>query len=400
VRCSQRTESMQSESTLRNEIASLRAAIDQLYSLNELARLIGASDDLETTIQVLTRRTISLLKAEQGVITLQEEVGEDGAKTLFRTRLDSHDMNAFSPHELMIGWMQVHMRPLRVNDPQHSDVIKEVPWDAAIRSVVSVPLILKNNLIGVFTLYNKLDPEGFTKEDEKLLYIIASQSTQIIYNKRLIEERNRVKMIFGQHVSPALVEELLQEGAHIRSRRLTTCIMFLDIRGFSTFAEKHSPEEVVDYLNRVFDFMIECVQEHKGIVHRLLGDSFVALFGAPVSYGNDCQNAVDASLEIIRRLEAKCASGALEPTRVGIGLHVGPIVVGNVGSKDRKEFQINGDVVNLTARIEQLNKQFESQLLISEEVFNLVDTSKLETERLEGVEIRGRVNKQVLYKLV
>ena len=175
--------------------------------------------------------------------------------------------------------------------------------------------------------------------------------------------------------------------------------MFLDIRGFTTYAEKHTPEEVVDYLNRVFDFMIECVQEHNGIVHRLLGDSFVALFGAHVSHGNDCQNAVDASLEIIRRLEAKCTSGELEPTRVGIGLHVGPIVVGTVGSKDRKEFQINGDVVNTTARIEQLNKKYESQLLISEEVFKNVEMARLNTERIENVEIRGRQKQHILYKL-
>lgn len=390
---------MQPESTLRKEIESLRASIDQLYALNELARLVGASDNVESTIQVLTRRTIALLKAEQGVITLQEGAGDSDIKTLFRTRMAGSDKSIYRPHDVMVGWMQIHKRPLLINNPQDTDLIKGIAWDPSIRSVLCVPLILKNELIGVFTVYNKQDPNGFTKDDEKLLYIIASQSTQIIHNKRLVEERNRVKLIFGQHVSQAVVDDLLQEGAEIRSRRLTACIMFLDIRGFTTYAEKHSPEEVVDYLNRVFDFMIVCVQEHKGIVHRLLGDSFVALFGAPVSHGNDCQHAVDASLEIIRRLEAKCAAGDLEPTRVGIGLHVGPIVVGTVGSKDRKEFQINGDVVNTTARIEQLNKKYESQLLISEEVFNKIDGSNVNAERIDGVEIRGRQKQHVLYKL-
>ena len=361
--------------------------------------MVGASDDVESTIKVLTRRSISLLKAEQGVITLQESTGEADAKTLFRTRMVGSNDHTFRPHDLMIGWMQVHKRPLLINDPASTDVIKGIPWDPSIRSLLCVPLILKNELIGVFTLYNKRDAFGFTKEDEKLLFIIASQSTQAIHNKRLVEERNRVKLIFGQHVSPEVVEELLQEGTQVKSRRLTTCIMFLDIRGFTTFAEKHTPEEVVEYLNQVFDFMIECVQEYKGIVHRLLGDSFVALFGAPVSHGNDCQNAVDASIEIIRRLEEKCASGDLEPTRVGIGLHVGPIVVGTIGSKDRKEFQINGDVVNTTARIEQLNKKYESQLLISEEVYNKVDASTLNAERIEDVEIRGRQKQHVLFKL-
>ena len=127
------------------------------------------------------------------------------------------DESTFRPHDLMIGWMQVHKRPLLINAPQTSDVIKGIPWDPAIRSVLCIPLILKNQLIGVFTLYNKQHPDGFTKEDEKLLYIIASQSTQVIHNKLLLEERNRVKMIFGQHVSPQVVDELLQEGAQVKA---------------------------------------------------------------------------------------------------------------------------------------------------------------------------------------
>ena len=388
-----------STDALREEINELRAAIEQLYALNELARLIGASDNVEDTIKVLTRRTLKLINAEQAVITLQEGGDNASARTLFRTRLSASTSDTWRPHDLMIGWMQYHMKPLLINDPHASTDIQGIPWDASIHSVLCVPLVLKNQLVGLFTVYNKRGGGGFTKEDEKLLFIIASQSTQVIHNKRLIEERNRVKMIFGQHVSPSVAEELLHQGAAEQSRKMTVCVMFMDIRGFTTFAEQHTPEEVMAYLNSVFGFMIECVIEHRGIVHRLLGDSFIALFGLPVPHQNDCQNAVDAARAMIQRLEEKCASGEVPLTRIGVGIHVGSIVVGTVGSENRKEFQINGDVVNLTARIEQLNKTFDSQLLISEDVYALIRQEGLEAEKLENVDIRGRKNQIMLYKL-
>ena len=384
---------------LREEIRELRAAIEQLYALNELARLIGASENVEDTIKVLTRRTMKLINAEQAVITLQEGVDEGAAKTLFRTRLSASTSDTWRPHDLMVGWMQYHMKPLLINDPHSTTVVQGIPWDSSVHSVLSVPLIMNNQLVGLFTLYNKRGGGGFTKDDEKLLFIIASQSTQVIHNKRLIEERNRVKMIFGQHVSPSVAEDLLHGGNVEKSRKMTVCVMFMDIRGFTTFAEQHSPEEVMEYLNKVFGFMIECVIEHRGIVHRLLGDSFIALFGVPSPHKDDCQNAVDTARAMIQRLEEKCASGEVPHTRIGVGIHVGSIVVGTVGSENRKEFQINGDVVNLTARIEQLNKTFDSQLLISEDVYRLVNHEGLDAEKIDQVDIRGRKNQVVLYRL-
>ena len=385
---------------LQNEITTLRQSIDQLYALNELARQIGSAENLDKANQRLVRQVLKMINAEQGVVTLIDSEDRNEMATLFRTHLVQEDESIYRPDPILVGWMAINRKSLRFKAKDALVQQLRIKLHPNIRSFLCAPLLVKNELIGLLSLFNKKGAEEFSADDEKLLYIIAMQSAQILDNQRLVEERNRVKLIFGQHVSPAMVDEILSAGTDVVNRRLPMCVMFMDIRGFSTLAEKLSPEDVMGYLNSLFDFMIECVIEHKGIIHRLLGDSFVALFGAPISHGNDRQNAVDAGAAMLNRLEKKCLAGEIMQTRIGIGIHYGEVVVGTVGSTNRKEYQINGDVVNLAARIEQLNKQFDSQMLISETVYKAIDRNRHSAESLGQVNVKGREESVHIYKLV
>jgi len=389
------------------EIQRLQQAVKRLSALNELARAIGAAQDMEEIMQVLVRRTLRMVGAAQGVINLvHEEAAASTApmpaqpmETLVRTNFSSSPREALRPDDLILGWMLYHKQPLMVNDPLHDARFQETSWDPSIRSMLCVPLMVRSRLIGILSVYNKFGDKGFTQEDARLLTIIATQSAQVIESAHLLEERNRVVQVFGQHVSPAIVEALLKAGMEVTSRRQFACIMFVDIRGFTTFAEKRPPEDVVDYLNAVFGFMIDCVTQHHGIVHRMLGDGFVALFGAPLSRGNDCQHAVEAGWAILKQLEAEVAAGRIPPTRIGLGIHAGEVVAGTIGSSTRKEYQVNGDVVNLAARIEQMNKELSSQFLISETVWKALDPGRYEAQSLGSLEVRGRAGTVHVYRL-
>jgi adenylate cyclase len=187
---------------------------------------------------------------------------------------------------------------------------------------------------------------------------------------RVLEEsaaRDRVINLFGQHVSPAVVDRLLDRNVATESEARQVCVMFLDIRGFTAFARQRTPTEVVDSLNREFAFMIEAVDRHQGIVNKFLGDGFMAIFGAPLADPGASRHAVDAAREILAEIDRRAAAGEAQ-LGIGIGLHHGIAVTGNIGSPRRKEFTVIGDVVNLASRIEQLNKTFGSRLLISAEV--------------------------------
>jgi adenylate cyclase len=205
--------------------------------------------------------------------------------------------------------------------------------------------------------------------------------------------------MFGQHVSPSVVEKLLSQDVEFGGEVRHVCVMFLDIEGFTTFSESRRPEEVVLYLNSLFSEMIDSVNGHNGIVNKFLGDGFMAVFGAPIFDASDRKNAVAASLEILDRVEAMVTSGQISPTRIRIGLHAGEAVTGNVGSSARKEYTIIGDVVNLASRLEQLNKQFGSRLMVSETVVEGLDGLTEQAKPHGAIQVKGREQPVQVYEL-
>jgi adenylate cyclase len=219
-----------------------------------------------------------------------------------------------------------------------------------------------------------------------------------------MRERSRIINVFGQHVSPAVADALLAQDAHLlHSEMRYVCVLFLDIRNFTEYAETRSPVEVVNFLNGLFAFVVDIINENGGVVNKFLGDGLMAFFGAPVSQGDECQRAVAASRAIIERINAEVEAGNLPPVRIGIGIHAGEAVTGTVGSVQRKEYTIIGDVVNLSARIEQLNKQFDSQLLVSDHVWEQVQSTQPaqgEAQSLGAVSVKGRTQPVEIFRLV
>ncbi len=210
-------------------------------------------------------------------------------------------------------------------------------------------------------------------------------------------ERKRTLDRFGQHVSPAVAAKLLETEAASELRQV--CVMFLDIRNFTSFSEKRGPEEVVQYLNSLFGFMIEAVNARNGIINKFLGDGFMAVFGAPLSDGKECRNALDAARDIIAGVDALISKGAIAPTRIGIGLHSGPAVTGVVGTATRGEYTVIGDVVNLASRIESLNKDFESRLLVSVDVLAAAGEKPASAVSRGPVKVKGRETTVEIFQL-
>jgi adenylate cyclase len=222
---------------------------------------------------------------------------------------------------------------------------------------------------------------------------------RILSSFQMIEERNRISRTFGEYVSPVVMDKLLTLKPDFRSEKRSVCVMFLDIRNFTSYAEKTAPEEVVAYLESLFEFMIEIVNRHHGVINKFLGDGFMAVFGAPISDGSDCFNGVAAAREILTRVEEEVTLGHVSPTRVGIGLHAGEAVTGSIGSSLRKEYTVIGDVVNLAARIEKLNKVFGSQLLVSEMVWQTLDDDANQAIPMGQVQIKGREETIQIYQM-
>jgi adenylate cyclase len=205
-----------------------------------------------------------------------------------------------------------------------------------------------------------------------------------------IEERARILGVFGQHVSPEVAQRLVARESEAGSEQREVCVMFLDIRGFTAFAEKRSAEQVVAYLNAIFDETVDAVATHHGIVNKFLGDGFMAVFGVAEDAQDACAHAMTAGLETIERVKGLVSAGRIPPTRIGLGLHAGPAVVGNIGSAQRKEYTVIGDVVNVASRVEALNKELGSQMLVTEEVWRGARRDDAPPKPREPLRVRGR----------
>jgi adenylate cyclase len=190
--------------------------------------------------------------------------------------------------------------------------------------------------------------------------------------------RDYVTNLFGQHVSPQVVDRLLAAGSTTSSDARQVAVMFVDIRGFTAAARARTPQEVV---------LVEIVDRNGGIVNKFLGDGFLALFGAPLDDPDAPRRAVTAAREMLAAIEQHNVRSDW-PLRIGIGLHLGQVVAGNVGSPRRKEYTVIGDTVNLASRIEGLNKEFGSQLLISDTVHQAIGPD-VDAVPLGDVPIRG-----------
>jgi adenylate cyclase len=219
----------------------------------------------------------------------------------------------------------------------------------------------------------------------------------LLRSMRVADERRRIVQMFGQHVSPAVVDQLLTKSAAPDSQIRHVCILVLDIRNFTRFSETAGPDGAVDLLNRLWSFAVDIVNRHHSIVNKFLGDGFMAVFGAPLSTDSNCENAVHAAQQILDEVERSAASGEIPRTRVGLGLHAGPALVGNVGSAERREYTVIGDVVNVAFRIEQLNKELGSSLLISESVQQAL--SEPAPLSCEFIQVRGRRDSVGVFRL-
>jgi adenylate cyclase len=210
--------------------------------------------------------------------------------------------------------------------------------------------------------------------------------------------RDRVTSLFGQHVSPQVVERLMEEGTSTDGDIRRVAVMFVDFRSFTASARSRSPKEVVERLDGAFAVLVDILDRRGGIVNKFLGDGFLALFGAPLDATDAAHQAVDAAREMLDAMGHINAASDW-PLRIGIGIHFGEVVAGNIGSPRRKEYTVIGDTVNFASRLEALNKEFDSQLLISDAVREALGNDGDDAVSLGEVPIRGYDQPMMVWQL-
>ncbi|UYL09700.1 HAMP domain-containing protein [Bdellovibrio sp. SKB1291214] len=216
-----------------------------------------------------------------------------------------------------------------------------------------------------------------------------------------LKERDKVKSLFSKFHGSAVTEDLIGKDIGVGGQSKDVVVFFSDIRGFTAFSEKRSPEEVVEMLNEYFGVMVGIINAHGGVVDKFIGDAIMAVWGAPKTGPRDAHNAVRACLEMRRALdklnEARIARQ--QPAiNIGMGLHAGKAISGTIGSDERMEYTVIGNTVNTASRIEASTKAFGADLLVTDTVIEKVgDAFKIE---LAGAaEVKGRSEAIKMYKV-
>jgi class 3 adenylate cyclase len=268
----------------------------------------------------------------------------------------------------------------------------------AMSLMILVPLLINYFANATLRAENKL-------KDEK--EITEQQNVQLTrQHNALVKEQDKtsrllkkIESLFGQQVSREVAQEMINSETEIDSKIMDVTVMFLDIRDFTVFADSREPQEVARFQNIVFSSLIDIVNEYKGVVSQILGDGIYAMFGAPVPDQDHVRNAVNAGYDMIKKIKELGENGSIPRIRIGIGLNTGKVMAGNVGNETRKSYSLAGSNVIIAARIEQLNKQYNSQFLVSGSVFEKINEPGLEYENLGKKSLKGIEKDISVYKL-
>jgi len=233
-----------------------------------------------------------------------------------------------------------------------------------------------------------------------LLALLLAYGSTYIY-RFTVEDKNkrRLAQFFSSYVNEKVVEEILQSDQPIalEGSRKNIAILFSDIRGFTTYSEKHPAEIVVKILNEYFTAMTEVIWEHNGTVDKFIGDGLMVFFGAPTAVHNPTLNALKAASAMRKRLAElnhKWQQDGYLPVDNGIGIHSGEAIVGNIGSDKKREYTAIGDAVNIASRIEGLTKTLDSPILMSSDSYKCVK-GNIRAKSKGKVPIKGHTDIEV-----
>lgn len=220
-------------------------------------------------------------------------------------------------------------------------------------------------------------------------------------------ERRKIKNILGQYVSPAVLADVLVDckGEYLRAevgQRETLSIFFSDIRGFTSITERYAVEKVVEVLNAYLSSMVDIIFRNEGTLDKFIGDAIVAFWGAPLRDQDHAVNAVASAVKMRRamvHLNRENEIKGLPALNMGIGIHSGEVILGNIGSRKKLDYTIIGDGVNLASRLEGLTKRYNASILISEDTFQMVQND-FACRMIDYVRVKGKEKPITIYEVL
>lgn len=217
-----------------------------------------------------------------------------------------------------------------------------------------------------------------------------------------LQEREHVKEVFGRYIATQVSDEILKGEVNLGGAERPVTVLFSDIRNFTAMSEQMTPQQVVTFLNDYFTEMVDAVFENGGVLDKFLGDGLMAVFGSIDDDPHHPRHAVLAALRmqaLLAKINGVRAVSARPPIAIGIGIHTDAVIVGNIGSRKRLEYTVVGDGVNTSSRLQALNKEFGTTILISETTYNAIQ-GDFECRQMPDTHLRGKTKDLRIYEVI
>jgi len=378
------------------------------YTLYQIARALNSANSLQELIKLSLELVFQVINAERGVIMLLDEKGELQIKeAMVRGKSVEEKMDVMVSQTIARRAIAEKAGIITSDakyDPRFRAGASVIAYN--IRSALCVPIWDRDEIRGVIYLDNLMQSYAFNEDDMRLLTAIANQVAIALHQEEL-QEQMRQDAIFRANLarfhSPDVVNQIAQqvklnqELKHQVSEREVT-VLFADICGFTPLSEKMRPEELASLLNDYFNQMSEVIFKNKGTVDKFIGDAIMAIFGAPISYGNDAELAVFTAIEMLKKMEEFRASvSESKRFHIRIGINTGIVVAGYMGSSLRIEYTVLGDPVNVASRLQDL--ALPNSIYIGESTYNRVK-GLFHIKDLGLLSVKGKTQKIHTYRVL
>lgn len=397
-----------SSDTHSNELTDLAGRVKKLERENYLLTVLyeaGKALNSKLALEHICEQVISLAclieGVERGFVMLFDERGEVAKQTEVRYR---DPASAGSRPQIILSTRILELirrerQPILIDDVSADERFSgsESLRISGLRSAMCAPLVGKNQLFGVLYVDNLEKASAFGQDELNVFALVAAQAGAAVDNAMAhekIAQQSLQRSALERFLSPEVVEMVVANpDIRLGGVNQEVTVMFADIRGFTTMSETMEPGRVVEILNEYFTRVTDVIFDNGGTLDKYIGDAVMAVFGAPISKGNDAAAAVNSAMQIQRllvELNRDAAAREWPELRVGIGINTGNAIAGNIGSPRRLDYTVVGDAVNTAQRL--MTNAAGGQILISESTAKkLGKTGKtIDLERLPELKVKGR----------
>ena len=365
------TASKTAEIKLQDEKAKIELFARNVEALRALSEFLQASLTPQEAGAFIARQIITIFPETKGALY----ISHDARSELMVEARWGNTEGSLSTINLEDCWGLRRGRMYQRHPESANLECNHILAGASVESLC-LPLVAQGENMGLISFWvNEKTSAGqryFSNERQNLAIACADSIALALANLRL---RARLNDAFGRFISPEIAKEVLRRGASLGGTTVIATVLFADIRGFTSLSETLTPQDVVGFLNRYFAVMEPAIASEGGWINKFGGDSLLAVFGTPTPYPDHAARAVRAAQNMrvaLARLNEEQARNGRPIVRFGVGVHSGELVAGNVGSPTRMEYTIIGDMVNTTQRIDEPNKTWETDILISEQAYSLL----------------------------